>query len=90
MQSQSPAEIDRMIRYHGYFSAQRIELVEQYSATLSPLEYAEQTLVEQRQCQQQQTDALREQQRINSNAKTALPIYNNSIDNSFAKAVVGR
>ena len=62
MQSQSPAEIDRMIRYHGYFSAQRIELVEQYSATLSSLEDAEQTLVEQRQSQQQQTDALREQQ----------------------------
>ena len=62
MQSQSPAEIDRMIRYHGYFSAQRIELVEQYSATLSSLEDAEQTLVEQRQRQQQQTDALREQQ----------------------------
>ena len=62
MQSQSPAEIDRMIRYHGYFSAQRIELVEQYSATLSSLEDAEQTLVEQRQSQQQQIDALREQQ----------------------------
>ena len=50
-----------MIRYHEHFSAQRIELVEQYSATLSSLEDAEQTLVEQHD-QQQQIDALREQQ----------------------------
>ncbi|GIR63904.1 MAG: hypothetical protein CM15mP68_5700 [Pseudomonadota bacterium] len=44
IQSRSPAEVDRMIRYHGYFSAQRIDLVEQYSATLSALEDAERTL----------------------------------------------
>lgn len=63
IQSRSPAEVDRMIRYHGYFSAQRIGLVEQYSATLSALEDAERTLIQQRQRLQRQTDTVREQRR---------------------------
>lgn len=62
LQSQSPAEVDRMIRYHGYFSAQRIDIVDQYAATLSALEDAEQALTEQSQRQQRQTNLLRSQQ----------------------------
>ena len=62
MQTQSPAEIDRLIRYHGYFSAQRIDLVEAYSSTLTTLEEAKQDLSEQLTLNQLQTQALRKRQ----------------------------
>ena len=62
MQTQSPAEIDRLIRYHGYFSAQRIDLVEAYSSTLTTLEDTEQLLSEQLALNQTQTHALRKRQ----------------------------
>ena len=62
MQTQSPAEIDRMIRYHGYFSAQRIDLVDAYRSTLTTLERAEQELAEQQALNRIQTQTLRERQ----------------------------
>ena len=62
MQTQSPAEIDRLIRYHGYFSAQRIDLVEAYSSTLTTLGEAKQDLSEQLTLNQLQTQALRKRQ----------------------------
>tara|TARA_B100000900_G_scaffold163559_1_gene138841 strand:- start:2452 stop:3606 length:1155 start_codon:yes stop_codon:yes gene_type:complete len=62
MQTQSPAEIDRMIRYHGYFSAQRIDLVDAYTSTLTTLERAEEELAEQQALNQIQTQTLRKRQ----------------------------
>ncbi len=62
MQTQSPAEVDRLIRYHGYFSAHRIDLVEAYSGTLTTLSDAEQILAEQLTLSQTYTQTLRERQ----------------------------
>ena len=62
MQTQSPAEVDRLIRYHGYFSAHRIDLVEAYRGTLTTLSDAEQILAEQLTLSQTHTQTLRERQ----------------------------
>ena len=91
LQSQSPAEIDRMVRYHGYFSAQRIELVEEYGATLAELETAEQTLVAQRLDQQKQTKALRGQQdKLDDNrqkrSSTIADLQKQSVDKEATRA----
>ena len=84
-----------MIRYHGYFSAQRIDLVEQYSATLSALEDAERTLVQQRQRLQRQTDTVREQRRELDKSRqqrntNIANLQKQSIDKAAANAAVGR
>ncbi len=68
MQTRSPTKIDRMIRYHGYFSAQRIDLVAAYSSTLTTLKEAEQDLAEQLALKQIQTQMLRQRQsELNAN-----------------------
>lgn len=91
LQSQSPAEVDRMIRYHGYFSAQRIDVVDQYAATLSALEDAEQALTEQSQRQQKQTNLLRSQQqkladRRQKRATTIADLEKQSADKELTRA----
>ena len=61
LNKKSPADLDRLIRYHGYFSAERLNLIEDYQDTLQQLADSEKTLTEQKRQRNSYLQTLKEQ-----------------------------
>ena len=70
----SSADTQRYIRYHGYFSQQRLETIEQYKSSLAKLTETEKVLDQQLETQEIQRRALAKQSatvQANRNARTS-------------------
>ncbi len=61
LNKKSPADLDRLIRYHGYFGAERLSLVAEYKETLEQLADSEKVLSKQKQQRNENLEALKEQ-----------------------------
>lgn len=65
LNQQSPATLDRMIRYHGYFTAARMEALEAYRTTLQELEDNRQDIARQeREAERRQAELTSQQQAL--------------------------
>ena len=65
----SPADLDRLIRYHGYFGAERLGLIEEYKKTLQQLAESEKMLSEQKQRRNKNLQTLKEQRQAMSDQR---------------------
>jgi len=61
LNKKSPADLDRLIRYHGYFGAERLSLIEDYKNTLQQLADSEKILNEQKRQRNSYLQTLKEQ-----------------------------
>lgn len=67
LNQESPDTLDRMMRYHRFFSASRLEVMAAYRATLDTLSALNNELIEQRAEEQERREALQaEQQGLNA------------------------
>ena len=69
LNKKSPADLDRLIRYHGYFGAERLSLIKDYKETLQRLATSEKMLNEQKQQRNENLQTLKEQRRAMSDQR---------------------
>tara|TARA_B100000767_G_scaffold274951_1_gene309734 strand:+ start:4353 stop:5600 length:1248 start_codon:yes stop_codon:yes gene_type:complete len=66
LNKKSPADLDRLIRYHGYFGAERLSLIEDYKETLQRLATSEKKLSKQKKQRNKNLQTLKEQRQAMS------------------------
>ena len=69
LNKKSPADLDRLIRYHGYFGAERLDLIDEYKETLQQLAQSENMLREQKQKRNKHLLTLKEQRQAMSDQR---------------------
>lgn len=69
LNKKSPADIDRLIRYHAYFGAERLDLIDEYKETLQQLAQSENMLREQKQQRNKHLHTLKEQRQAMSDQR---------------------